>query len=432
MTTSIDASPTHSTAGVQTANRENRVPGAMPKLTPENSDRLAMGLLVIQPSPFCNINCDYCYLPNRTDTRRMDHAVLERVMDKIWDSGLVVGPFSLLWHAGEPLAVPISWYEEAFEIINRYPQAKDFVIHSVQTNGTLINDKWCDFLKQHRVEVGISIDGPQAIHDHNRKTRKGEGTFDKSMRGLETMKRNNVPFGVISVISDVSVDHPDEMYDFYREHGIKGLGFNIEEVEGANESSSLDRTEDGLDRIRAFLKQFYLRNKADGFPLNVREFQNAERNILEPGWCSDPRGNYYNQEADPFGMINVDCFGNFSSFSPELLGQATEKYGTFTFGNLIGGTVFDATVNEAFEHVLADIEAGNKKCSETCQFYQYCGGASPSNKYYENGTFDSTETHQCKATVQMPMEIILEDLENDLGLTDQVSPLIELPKPPGA
>jgi len=326
-----------------------------------------------------------------------------------------MNPFSLLWHAGEPLAVPIKWYEEAFEIINRYPKAKEFVIHSVQTNGTLVNDKWCEFLNKHEVEVGISIDGPQHIHDHHRKTRKGEGTWGKAIRGMECLKRNNVSFGVISVISDVSVDHPDEIYEFYRENGITGVGFNIEEVEGANETSSLEKV-GGDERVRSFLQRFYERNKADGFPVNVREFQNAERNILEPGWSSMPDGNYYNQEADPFGMVNVDCFGNFSSFSPELLGQPTEKYGSFNFGNLLGGTVFDATRNESFQQVLADIEAGNQKCAKTCKFYQHCGGASPSNKYYENGTFDSTETHQCRSTVQMPMEIVLADFEERLGI----------------
>ncbi|MEM7602747.1 MAG: cyclophane-forming radical SAM/SPASM peptide maturase GrrM/OscB [Verrucomicrobiota bacterium] len=418
MSTTLEAAPIIAPSRNVT---EGHVTGTIPKLTPQNSERLSMGLLVIQPSPFCNINCDYCYLPNRTDTRRMDFGVLERVMDKVWDSGLVMNPFSLLWHAGEPLAVPIKWYEQAFEIINRYPKAKEFVIHSVQTNGTLVNDKWCEFLNKHEVEVGLSIDGPQHIHDHHRKTRKGEGTWEKAMKGMECLKRNNVPFGVVSVISDISVDHPDEMYEFYRDNDITGIGFNIEEVEGANATSSLDKS-GGRDRIYSFLKQFYLRNKADGFPLNVREFQNAERNILEPGWCSKPDGDYYNQEADPYGMVNVDCFGNFSMFSPELLGQPTEKYGSFNFGNLVSGSLFDATINESFQQVLADIESGNKKCSEQCEFYQYCGGASPSNKYYENGSFDSTETHQCISTVQMPMRIILDEMEKDLGINETEAP----------
>jgi len=393
------------------------------ELTAQNSERLMMGLLVIQPSPFCNIDCDYCYLPNRTDTRRMDHAVLQRVMEKIWGSGLVGGPFDLLWHAGEPLAVPIKWYEEAFRIINRFPNAEQFATHSFQTNGTLLNDKWCEFIERHQVEVGLSIDGPAHIHDHHRKTRKGEGTFDTAMKGLEVLKRNDVPFGVISVISDVSVDRPDELYEFYRENDITGVGFNIEEVEGANQNSSLDAAGDGLERVRRFLQRFYERNKADGFPIGVREFDIARRNILEPGWCHSPSGDYYNLEADPFGMINVDCFGNFSTFSPEMLGQPTEKYGSFSFGNLVNGSVFDATKSEAFQRVLADVEAGNRKCSESCEFYRYCGGASPSNKYYENGTFDSTETHQCRSTVQMPMEIILADLEDEAGITDTVPPL---------
>jgi uncharacterized protein len=96
---------------------------------------------------------------------------------------------------------------------------------------------------------------------------------------------------------------------------------------------------------------------------------------------------------------------------------------------LISGSLFDATVNEAFQKVLTDIEAGNRKCAETCEFYDYCGGASPSNKYYENGSFDSTETHQCISTVQMPMQIVLEDMESDLELHDRISPILEQAHP---
>lgn len=392
----------------------------MPPL--DEMEPLCLGLLVIQPSPFCNINCDYCYLPDRANTRRMEHDVLRKVFERVWESGLVNAPFSLLWHAGEPLAVPIKWYEEAFRIIGEFPGAKDTVVHSLQTNGTLLNDKWCDFIKEHKIEAGLSIDGPEFIHDHHRKTRKGEGTFKKAMAGLEAMKRNGLPYGVVSVISDVSVDHPDELYEFYRENGIDGVGFNIEEIEGANESSSLDSRVDGDERLRRFLTRFYQRNKADGFPIHVREFDIARRNILEPGWSHAPDGSYYNLEAEPLAMLNVDCFGNFSSFSPELLGQPSEKYGTFSFGNAVKHSLFDATANKAFQQVLADIEAGNRKCAETCAFFDYCGGASPSNKYYENGTFDSTETRQCRATVQMPMQIVLEDLEDELGITDRIPP----------
>ncbi len=385
---------------------------------PDQGEALSLAVLVIQPSPFCNLDCDYCYLPNRTDTRRMEMPVLEKVMSRVFESGLAgPHPFSLLWHAGEPLAVPLKWYREAFAVIDSFPGGRQMAMHNFQTNGTLLNDEWCDFIKERGIEVGLSLDGPDFIHDAHRKTRKGQGTHAKVMKGLETLRRNEINFGVVAVVSEESLDHPDAIYEFFRDNGIDGLGFNIEEVEGINESSSLDSLENE-DRVRGFLRQVYLRNKADGNPIRIREFETAWENILQPRLNQSPDGRYLNAEVEPLGMINVDCFGNFSSFSPELLGQATEKYGSFTFGNLIKDRIFDATANEAFQQVLADIESGNRKCAESCEFYQYCGGASPSNKYYENGTFDSSETRHCRSMVQMPLEIVLEDLEDDLQLTN--------------
>src|ERR1700678_4195560 len=79
-----------------------------------------LDLLVVQPTPFCNINCSYCYLPNRQSTRRMTPAVLERTVEWVFASGLVRQPFTLLWHAGEPLVVPISFYEEAILLLDKH------------------------------------------------------------------------------------------------------------------------------------------------------------------------------------------------------------------------------------------------------------------------------------------------------------------------
>lgn len=393
------------TAPVPTTNAPATQPAAA-----NPAEQLFISLLVIQPSPFCNLNCDYCYLPDRANKRRMEFDVLEKVMERVFESGMVGPPFTLLWHAGEPFAVPLKWYEQAFEIINRTPGAKEMVQHNFQTNGTLVNEKWCEFIKKNNIEVGVSIDGPEFIHDHHRKTRKGEGTHAKAMRGYKMLREAGINPGVVSVISDIAVDHPDEIYDFFIENDINGVGFNIEEVEGANTTSSLGEVIDGDERIRRFMTRFYERNKADGFPIRVREFETARMNLTDPEMNTLADGRYYNSEADPFGMINVDCFGNFSMFSPELLGQPTEKYGTFNFGHVAKHTLFDATKNKAFQQVLTDIEAGNKKCAASCPFWNVCGGASPSNKYYENGTFDSTETANCRSTVQIPHLIVAEDL----------------------
>ena len=128
----------------------------------------------------------------------MTTEVLRNVMKQVWDSGLVGPQFNLLWHAGEPLAVPVRWYEEAFEVISEFPNADKLVQHSIQSNGILINDKWCEFLKKNKVDIGLSIDGPDFIHDFHRKTRKGEGTHAQAMKGAAKLKEHGIPFGVVS------------------------------------------------------------------------------------------------------------------------------------------------------------------------------------------------------------------------------------------
>ena len=366
--------------------------------------QLHLGVLVIQPSPFCNINCDYCYLPHRTSTARMGFDTLRTTMERVIESGLVGPEFTLLWHAGEPLAVPVSWYEEAFEIIGSFPELQGKIRHSFQSNGTLIDQGWCDFIKSQPIDIGLSIDGPAHIHDAHRKTRSGSGTHSKTIRGAELLKKNGIPFGVVAVISDASLDCPDEIYHYFRSLGIRGVGFNIEEVEGANEISSLADQSD--DRVRKFLQRVFDLNRSDGFPLQIREFENAFEALESPDQNRTADGRYYNLETEAFAMINVDCSGNFSSFSPELLGQATEKYGTFTFGNVLRDSIFEATSNPAFQAIISDIDAGNRRCADTCRYWEHCGGASPSNKYYENGSFDSAETHHCRSMIQMPIDIV--------------------------
>src|ERR1700719_1855754 len=107
-----------------------------------------VGLLVVQPTPFCNINCSYCYLPDRQSTRRMSLETLERTFDWVFSSGLVREPFTLLWHAGEPLVMPVSFYEDALRLLEKH-QRPDVTVHqSFQTNATLLDEDWCRFIRE--------------------------------------------------------------------------------------------------------------------------------------------------------------------------------------------------------------------------------------------------------------------------------------------
>src|SRR6187397_671006 len=133
-------------------------------------------LLVIQPTPFCNLNCEYCYLPDRSSTARMSERVLRRTFEQVLSSGFARGSMTVVWHAGEPLVLPIAYYEHAIAMLAELNTASLTIHHALQTNATLINAAWCEFIKRHHVRVGVSVDGPAFLHDARRKTRSGRGT----------------------------------------------------------------------------------------------------------------------------------------------------------------------------------------------------------------------------------------------------------------
>jgi len=384
---------------------------AMP--APPPADRLRTQMLVLQPTPFCNVDCDYCYLPDRSSPKRMSLEVVDRTLERLREADLIDGPLTVLWHAGEPLVVSRDFYEEAFARIARDPRVARAATHTFQTNGTLIDAEWCAFFARHRVDVGVSIDGPAFLHDAHRKTRSGKGTHAAAVRGARLLREHGVPFGVVAVVTEQALDHADAIYDHVRELGAEGLGLNIEEVEGANASSTL--RSDHVERVRAFFARLLERNRESAAPLTIRELDTARGYLLDPRrTTAGPGGVHPNLETRPLAMINVDCDGNFSTFSPELLGQSAAPYGSFTLGNVRDTSFLEALRSPRFAAIDADLRAGNARCAAECPFWDLCGGASPSNKLFENGGFDSTETLHCRCVIQLPHEVVLEDLERSL------------------
>lgn len=369
-----------------------------------------LDLLVIQPSPFCNLDCDYCYLPNRQLKQRIEPYVLRRIFERVFQSEVVAEEFTVVWHAGEPLAVPIEFYRDALGIIAETNTAGVRVEHSYQTNGTLIDGRWCDFIRQHSLRIGVSVDGPEFLHDLHRKTRGGRGTFERVMRGIEHLRCAGIDFHVITVLTRDALDYPDELFDFYDANEIATVAFNIEEIEGPHQISSLQAS-DAYAKFTAFMSRFYELVEQDGHRISVREFNSAMSALMWRGnECLAKR-----QQINPFEIISVDVQGNFSTFSPELLGLPSSKYGDFVFGNVKTDAFETAKASEKFQAVHRDIRRGVELCEQTCSYFTYCGGGAPVNKYFENGRFDSTETMFCRFAKKAVFDVVLSKIESALA-----------------
>lgn len=372
-----------------------------------------ISLVVLQGTSLCNLNCDYCYLPDRHLKNQISLDLLEPIFEKIFTSRFLGQKFTVCWHAGEPLTLPIKFYEAALARITKlndeYTDNKIEVSYALQTNGTLINQSWCDFFNRHSFKVGVSIDGPKFLHDAHRKTWKDQGTYAQTMRGIQLLQKNNISFHTISVLTQESLDYPDEIFNFFVENKIQRVGFNVEETEGVNDNSSLN-AEDTEARFKLFMQRLWDLNKQAKGILKIREFERI---------CGFIHSGLKLEKSDltnPFSIINIDSQGNFCTYSPELLAMTDDGYGDTILGNVPTDSFESVCSTEKFRRLYADITAGRQLCQESCQYFSICGGGAPSNKFWENHSFRSTETQFCRLSKKIVTDIVLEDLENALGL----------------
>ena len=361
--------------------------------------------VVLQPTPFCNIACRYCYLPSRSDTSRMSLDTVRAVFTAVFASGWSHPWLTVIWHAGEPLVMPVAYYEDAFSLIASLCPPGIEVRHAIQTNGMLIDAKWCALFRRWEVGVGVSIDGPREIHDANRVTRQGRGTYDKTVAGIRCLIDEGIPFHVISVLSGPALRAPEEMLAFYREVGITDVCFNVEESEG-DHVSELFREENAEARFRTFLSTFWRKSRESAGIRFLREIDGMLTRILRPDEAAGE-----NSQVQPFGMINVDCHGNVSSFSPELLGLKNADYGDFIVGNIHTDSLEAMRQSDAMRAMHRDIAAGVAACKAECAYFAVCGGGSPINKLTENGSFATTRTSFCDLVQKVPTDLILEALD---------------------
>ncbi|MCH1925328.1 anaerobic sulfatase maturase [Shewanella sp. C31] len=179
----------------------------------------------------CNIDCQYCFYLHKQEL--LDHPK-QTVMDddtletyirsyiESHDTPEIV--FS--WQGGEPTLLGLPYFEKIVALQQKYQPAGVTIHNDLQTNGLLINDDWCRFLKQHNFLVGLSIDGPRELHDKYRVTRSGKPTFDAVMQAAARLRQHQVPFNALTVINRHNAKHPIEVYRFLtRELGATYIQF---------------------------------------------------------------------------------------------------------------------------------------------------------------------------------------------------------------
>ncbi len=357
--------------------------------------------LVVQPTTLCNLDCGYCYLPDRRRQRLMSADVAAALAASVAEQDSTY-PVEVVWHGGEPIATPIGHLRSLlaeFEPLRRSGRIR----HGVQTNATLLSSAWCDLLVEYGFHIGVSVDGPAACNAA-RVDRAGRPAFDRIMRGIRLLQEHSVPFEVICVVTADTIDRADELVEFFTEVGCASVGFNIEEQEGLN----AHRPQVTAARAEAFWLRLWQLREA-GHALRIRELDRLRDHVSAMRGGVAPASLPY----DPIPTVAHD--GDTVILSPELLGIRSAAYGDFLIGNVLRESLPTMIGKARTLRQVAEFESALRSCAATCEFWQFCGGAQAGNRFFELGTFDATETAYCRNSKQALVRSALTHLTTTKG-----------------
>ena len=176
----------------------------------------------------CNLNCRYCYYLNRPDrdpARRMSRETLDALIRDTIAAQPGAPEIHFAWQGGEPTLAGIDFFREALALQQRYRPAGTAVVNALQTNGTLLDEQWARFFAEHRFLVGISIDGPAAVHDPLRRDAHGRTTHAKVLRGLRQLQRAGVEYNALTVVHHLNYRQGRAVYRFLRRIGVRHMQF---------------------------------------------------------------------------------------------------------------------------------------------------------------------------------------------------------------
>jgi uncharacterized protein len=227
-----------------TAVEEHPVGSLLPAGAP-----LAFHVLAKPTGAVCNLDCTYCFFLSKEmlypeSTFRMADDLLELYLRQLIEAHARAPEVVVAWQGGEPTMMGLEFFRRSVALADAAKRPGQRIVHTIQTNGTLLDDEWGEFFAEHGFLVGLSVDGPREIHDAYRVDKGGKGSFDRVTKGLAVLRRHDVDWNALTTVHAANQNHGRAVYRFLRDDcGARFIQF-IPIVERAT-PESLPAADDG-------------------------------------------------------------------------------------------------------------------------------------------------------------------------------------------
>ena len=323
--------------------------------TPRNIREMIPTVKVV--SSGCNMKCLYCYY-HQEDQGKIK-VISDEVLKKLIAETLAfsdLDPVQFTWHGGEPMLAGISLYERILLIEDKLKGNKKVENH-IQTNATLISKKWAKFFAENDFKVGISIDGPEQVHDRCRLLKNGQGSFKLVMLGLENLHTLGIQPGAIALVSKASLGQEKEIFDFFVNAGIKRFLFKpCYELSPSGEPTEFSVSSEEFSRFMINILEIWL--EKDDPSISVRNLEQMMVGVVggKPSLCEFSGHCWLCPKVEFDGSV-----GPCDSLSRH----------NYRFGNIVNSTWEELFQSEGFFRFLSDLERSESLCGN-CEWLRSC------------------------------------------------------------
>ena len=317
----------------------------------------------------CNLRCNYCYYLEKKELYPEDknYTMSDRLLEKFIEEYInsqSMPDVLFTWHGGEALMRNIGFYEKALYFQKKYGR-NHRIQNALQTNGTLLTDKWCKFFKDNDFLIGISLDGPQHCHDKYRKTKDKRPSFYQVMKGIELLKKHEVEFNILAVVNDYNVNYPLDFYNFFKSLGVQFIQFSpiVERIGGEMAPWNVPADKWGDFLITIFDE--WVKQDVGKTYIQIFDAMLANWVGVEPGVC------IFAKKCGHAGVME---------FNGDVYSCDHFVYPKYKLGNIYSKTLIEMM------HSPEQIKFGNDKYDllpwqcKSCKYQFACNGECPKNR----------------------------------------------------